>query len=216
MIFVFAMLILHRRNLKIIAMKKTIIFLLPLIFFSACGIYKTVTVDHLRLGMTRVEVEDIFGRPEKVLLVSMTEHGRQEISAFKIGNNDIYTLEFMNDLLVRYEFLREDVVFVPPPSHRPYPVQVVPQPVRPAPVDRPPTTKPTPPAPTIDSSKTEQEAQRPERPNRRPASENVRQERTSEKVRPTRTETNRTGRNESNRNNRSSEGSVQNRQKQDL
>ena len=181
-------------------MKKTIIFLLPLIFFSACGIYKTVTVDHLRLGMTRDEVEDIFGRPEKVLLVSMTEHGRQEISAYKIGNNDIYTLEFMNDLLVRYEFLREDVVYVPPPPLQPI---VIVQPVRPQPVERPPVTRPL---PTVEQGTSGRENRRTEESSRRPASEPAKVERTGERDRTATSDASRreSDSGQSNRGNRSS------------
>jgi len=207
-------------------MKKTFFLLFPLIFLMACGIYKTVTVDQLHLGMTRAKVEDIFGRPEKVLIVSMTEYGRQEILAYKIGN-DIYSLEFMNDQLVRYEFLREDVVYVPPP---PPPPQLLPviivhedlQPIRPRPDERPPATKPSPPpAPSVNPCRTERETQRTERPNRRPGSERTNQEQINERNRPETSESSRTDRGrvdsgESNRNNRSSERSVQNRQTEDL
>jgi len=185
----------------------------------ACGIYKTITVDRLQLEMSRAEVESIFGRPEKVLIVGMTEQGRQEILAYKIGN-DIYTLEFMNDQLVRYEFLREDMVYVPHPLPPPptQPIVIV-QPVRPQPVERPPTTRPSPPAaPVVDSGKTEQTS---ERQGRRSDSGRTNQERTNERDRPATSETNRTRREnvdtgQSNRNSRSSERSVQNRQTEDL
>jgi len=127
-------------------MKKIFILLLPLVFLMACGILKTVTVDRLQLGMNRADVENIFGLPQKILVVAMTEYGRQEILAYKIGN-DIYTLEFMDGQLIKYEFLREDAVFIPhppPPSHRPFPVQAVHQPTRPIPDEHPPTIRPVP------------------------------------------------------------------------
>jgi len=197
-------------------MKKTF-FLLPLIFLMSCGIYKTLTVDRLQLGMSLVDVENIFGRPEKVLIVSMTEHGRQDILAYKIGN-DVYVLEFMNDQLIRYEFLREDVVYVPPPPLPP-PSFHPPQPVRPSPV-RPPAPKPSPsPSATVDPGSTQRETQSSERPSRRPGSGRTVQEQTNERERPTTSETNRTERQNnsrpSNRNNRSSEESVNNRQTED-
>jgi hypothetical protein len=64
-----------------------------MIFLAACGMYKTATVDRLQLGMNRTEVEGIFGCPRKVLVVSMTEQGRQEILAYKIEHLDNYSLE---------------------------------------------------------------------------------------------------------------------------
>ena len=174
-------------------MKKTFLLFLPMLFLVTCGIYKTVTVDRLQLGMSRAEVEDIFGRPEKILVVSMTEHGRQEILAHKIGN-DIYSLEYMNDQLVRYEFLREDVVYVPRPPLPPVVfVQEDHPPVRPRPVEHPPATKPSPPsAPLVDPGKKEQENQRPESTSRRPGSGRINQERTNERNRPATSETRRT------------------------
>ena len=177
-------------------MKKILFLLLPLIFQVSCGIYKPLTVDRLQLGMSRAEVEDIVGRPEKILVASMTESGRQDILAYKIGN-DIYVLEFMNDLLFRYEFLREDVVYVPRPHLPPPlpPVVIVQEVPRPTPVELPPTTRPSPlPPASVDQGKTEQETQPQARPVRRPASENARQERRSERNRQATSERNRTGR----------------------
>jgi len=190
MIFVFHTLIFYCRILKTIEMKKIFILLLPLIFLIACGVLKTVTVERLQLGMNRSEVEDIFGGPQKVLIVGMTEYGRQEILAYKIGN-DIYVLEFMDDQLIRYEFLREDVVYVPPPpppSHRPFPVQAVSQPIRPTPVDHPQTTRPT---PTADSGKTKQEEQHTESQSRRPNLAGANQKQAVERDRPATSEANR-------------------------
>ena len=186
---------------------KKIFFLLPLIFLTSCGIHKTLTVDRLQLDMSRADVENIFGRPEKILIVSMTEHGRQDILTYKIGN-DLYMLEFMNDLLIRYEFLREDAVYVQPPP-----------PVRPAPDVRPPAPRPRPsplPAATVNQGNTQREIQSSERPSRRPDSEKTVQGQTTERGRPT---TNRTERRDdsglSNRNNISSEESANNRRTKD-
>ena len=165
-------------------------------------------------------MEDIYGRPEKVLLVCMTEQGYQEILAYKIGN-DIYTLEFMNDQLFRYEFLREDVVYVPHPPPRPVIfVHEDHPPVRPNPVEHPPTSRPRPlpspsQAPLTERSKTEQESQ-----GRRPDSGKTNQEQSNKRVRPGTSETNRTKREnvdsgQSGRNNRTSDREVQNRQSED-
>jgi len=185
--------------------------------------YKTATVDRLQLGMNRADVEGIFGRPRKVLVVSMTEQGRQEILAYKIGQFDIYSLEFIENQLVRFEFLGEEIVYAPrPPLHF---VTFDPPPVRPPLVEHPPTTRPPPlPPPTTPTTRP---PSRPvnsidtERPNRRTESERVNQEQSNGRNRPATSESNRTSRGnadseQSNRNNRSSETSVQNGQNEDL
>jgi len=199
-------------------MKKTI-FLLPLIFLMSCGIYKTLTVDRLQLGMNIADVENIFGRPEKVLMVSLTEHGRQDVLAYKIGY-DVYMLEFLDDQLIRYEFMREDVIYVPPLPPLPPPLFHHPQPVRPSPDVRPPANKPSQsPSATVDPGNTQRETQSSERPGRRPSSGRTVQEQTNERERTTTSETKRTERQDdsrsSNRNNRSSEGSDNNKQTED-
>ena len=201
-------------------MKKSVFLLLPIIFLVACGIYKPITVDRLQLGMTKADVENIFGRPEKILLVSLTEHGQQEILAYKIGYNDLYTLEFMNDQLLRYEFLREYMAYEPRPL--PPPVVVIPDnhyPVPPKPVEHPPVTKPSPqPLPPAQPVRQERRPNRENtreeaRPGRRPGgSENTDQVQQNERTRPETSETNRrergnTGSGQSNGNSRSSEDS---------
>ena len=177
-------------------MKKSVFLLLPLIFLVACGIFKTVTVDQLRMGMTRADVKDIYGPPEKILIVSQTEYGLQEILAYKFGN-DIYTLEFMDDRLIRYEFIREDVVYVPPPpmppppSLRPIIVHEERPSDRPKPVERPPATKPsTAPSQSSRPIRLERETSRKETPNRRPGSGKTDQKRSTESA-PATSETNR-------------------------
>ena len=200
-------------------MKKTF-FLLPLIFLMSCGIFKTLTVDRLQLGMSRADVENIFGRPEKVLIVSMTDHGCQEILAHIIGN-DVYMLEFLNDQLIRYEFLSEDVVYAPSPPPLPPPPFHTSQPVRPAPDVRPPVSRPSPsPSVAVDPGNRQRETQSSKRPGRRPGSGRTVQEQTNERERSTTSETNRTERRNASRpsnrnNNRSSESSTNNRQTED-
>jgi len=160
-----------------------------------------VTVDRLQIGMSRADVENIYGRPEKIILASLTEDGLQEILVHKFGN-DLYILEFMNDYLIRYEFLREDIYVqprpLPPPVVHPYPVHPAPvePPTRPSQPAPPPTTKPASPPPsstrpatsTPSASSGRQERQKSE--NSRPA----RQGRRSGSV-----ETNQTQQNETNR-----------------
>jgi len=174
-------------------MKKTFL-ILPMVFLMSCGIYKTLTVDRLQLGMNRADVEDIFGRPEKVLIVSMTEHGRQDILAYKIGN-DVYLLEFMNDQLIRYEFLREDVAYVPLPPPLPLPPPPSfhpPHTVRPSPDVRPPAPRPSPTPPaTVEPDNTQPETQITNRPGRSPGPGRTVQEQTNKTERPTTSETNR-------------------------
>ena len=192
-------------------MKKSVFQFLPLIFLVGCGIFKTITVDQLQMGMTKADVNNIFGPPEKRLVGSLTEHGYQEILAYRIGSNDIYALEFMDDRLVRYEFLREDVVYVPPPPMRPvYPIHQMP-------VEQPPAAKPSPPPPAKPSPlpssrpvRLERETSRTEAPGRRPGSGKTVQRRSGESATQVAPETNRQGRGsvdpgQSNVNNRSSE-----------
>ena len=174
-------------------MKKLAFILFVLIFPVACGTLKIVTVDRIQMGMTRADVENIVGRPEKKLVASLTEHGYQEIIAYKIGN-DLYSLEFMNDKLIRYEFIREDVVFVPRPPLPP-PVVIYPDdplPVRPRPVD-PPATKPSPRPPSAPTDVLDTPKRQPiqqEKPNRTPNSEKTDQRRSREGNRQTTSETN--------------------------
>ncbi len=131
-------------------MKKSVFLFLPLMFLVACGTYRTITVDRLKIGMTRAEVEHIFGRPKRVLAVSQSEYGYQEVLEYETSNNELYALEFMNDQLVSYEFLREDIVYIPPPP-APQPVIIIhehPYPNYPKPVERPPVARPSPPPST--------------------------------------------------------------------
>jgi len=189
-------------------MKKSVFLLFLLIFPVACGIYRTVTIDSLQLGMTKAEVENLFGRPEKIIMAMLTDEGRQEISVYKIGYNDLYTLEFMNDHLFRYEFLREEVVYVPRPPILPPPVFIIPPyyPVPPKPFEPlPPVTKPISPSPSV----------QPERPERIPNRERTHSEASETNRQGRENATNRQERenatnSQSNRDSRIFEGSDQN------
>jgi hypothetical protein len=105
-----------------IVMKKTL-FIFALMLLMACGTYKVATVDHLKTGMSKAEVEHIFGPSGRILAVSRHEYGYREILEYKIAGSGWYALDFVNDRLTRYEFLRDDVEFVPMPP--PPPVIVV-------------------------------------------------------------------------------------------
>ncbi len=122
-------------------MKTSTFLLLLLMFLAACGTSRMVTVDRLRLGMTRGDVEHMFGPPQRILVVSQTEYGYQEVLQYKTHSNELYALEFVNDQLVRYEFLGDDMEYIPLPP--PPPIVVYPDyPVRPMPVERPPVVEP--------------------------------------------------------------------------
>ena len=146
---------------------KKLALLIPLMILMACGTYKTFSVASLRLGMTKADVEQMSGTPRRILAVSQTEYGCQEILEYKTPYDEIYALEFMNDHLVRYEFLSKEVRYIPYPP--PPPVIVHPNP--PKPVERP-APKPTPPSPPRpdDQNKPAQENSQARPPSRRPDS----------------------------------------------
>ena len=125
---------------------KKLTFLIPLMFLMACGTYKTFSVAKLQLGMTKVDVEQMSGAPKRILAVTQTEYGRQEILEYKTTQNEIYALEFMNDHLVRYEFLGDEVVYIPPPLLPPPVIVVHEYPTPPKPAPRPSPPPATPPA----------------------------------------------------------------------
>ena len=159
---------------------KKLAFLIPLTLLLACGSYKTFSVARLQLGMTKGDVEQMSGAPKRILAVAQTEHGRQEILEYKTIHDEIYALEFMNDYLVRYEFLREEVIFVSPPP----PVIVV---HRPEPVVRREPSLPAPPPTIIRTDEQKEPAQENPQttpPSRRPDSNTPNQSRPSESSSP--------------------------------
>jgi hypothetical protein len=183
-------------------MKKSAFLIIALIFLIACGSMKTATVDQLHLGMNRENAEKIIGRSGKMLLASLTEFGNQEVLAYRVGL-DIYTLEFMNDQLVRYELQYEDVRYLPPPPPPPVVIVHDAHPTPPAPVAPPPPPRPSPPPsttpPPVEQKRpqnegTPRESTQQENSNRAPNPGSAVQLRPGDRERPATTETERPGR----------------------
>lgn len=150
---------------------KNFIYLLPMIFLMiACGTYKSLDLRKLTTGMSKAQVEQIAGLPNRVLSIKETDDGYQEILEYSTSRDEVYALEFWNDYLVGFEYLYDDIQYVapvyPPAIIPPYgrPIVIPPnrpnrpnQPGRPTPPHRPenpggstrpptttrPTTRPT-------------------------------------------------------------------------
>ena len=131
-------------------MKKIIITITATFLFFSCGIFKTVDLEKLTVGMSKEEVVTQIGPPLRVLSVNQTDNGYQEILEYKTYRREVYALEFWNDYLTGFEFLYEDVVYTPAPA----PPAVLPaygkplykpsKPIKPSPPNKP--NKPNPPS----------------------------------------------------------------------
>lgn len=107
-------------------MIKYIYIALLAICLVACGSYRSLDLNRLTTGMTKAEVEKLAGLPDRILAVNETSNGYQEVLEYRTSRGDIYALEFWNDYLTGYEYLYEDVQYVPsvyptvfPPYGRP-------------------------------------------------------------------------------------------------
>ncbi|MCD8176445.1 MAG: hypothetical protein LUE98_03045 [Tannerellaceae bacterium] len=107
-------------------MIKNIYIALLAICLVACGSYRSLDLNRLTTGMTKAEVEKLAGLPDRILAVNETSNGYQEVLEYRTSRGDIYALEFWNDYLTGYEYLYEDVQYVPsvyptvfPPYGRP-------------------------------------------------------------------------------------------------
>ena len=94
-------------------MKKIAIILITSLLFAACGIYKPLDVNKLTTGMTKAQVESVIGLPQRVLAVNDTRDGFQEVLEYRTAYDEVYALEFWDDYLTGYEFLYDDVNYVP-------------------------------------------------------------------------------------------------------
>jgi len=102
--------------------------------------------------MTKLQVENIAGAPNRILAVNETDDGYQEVLEYSTSGGELYALEFWNDYLTGYEYIDSEVNYVPvavPPPYYPdygHPIVVIPgRPNRPQPPannNRPPATRP--------------------------------------------------------------------------
>ena len=94
-------------------MKRTIFIFTILVTLTACGSYRIVDINKLRMGMTKEQVYEQIGAPQRVLVANSTRDGYLEVLEYKTYRDEVYALEFWNDYLTGYEFLYEDVQYVP-------------------------------------------------------------------------------------------------------
>jgi len=95
-------------------MKKIIFILLISAFMISCAAYKSLDLNKLSTGMSKEQVETVMGQPDRILAINNKEEGLQEVLEYRTSGDDVYALEFWNDYLTGYEFLYEDVTYVPP------------------------------------------------------------------------------------------------------
>lgn len=158
-------------------MKKISLILLTSFLLVACGAYKYLDLGMLTTGMTVAEVENLMGAPDRVLAVNKKDGYIQEVLEYRTARNEVYALEFWDNYLTGYEYLYDDVTYIPPVA----PPMVFPDYGRPIYI-YPPDHHPSHPS----------HPNRPNRPNR-PGSNRP------ESNRPSRPESNRPSRPESNR-----------------
>lgn len=105
-------------------MKRIVYLMVLAVVAGSCAMYKSLDLNSLTTGMTKAEVRAIVGPPDRILAVNNTEKGYQEVLEYRTSRNEVYALEFWNDYLTGYEFLYDDVNYVPsvvPPMWYPEP-----------------------------------------------------------------------------------------------
>ena len=80
----------------------------------ACGAYKYLDLGMLTTGMTVAEVENLMGAPDRVLAVNKKDGYIQEVLEYRTARNEVYALEFWDNYLTGYEYLYDDVTYIPP------------------------------------------------------------------------------------------------------
>ncbi|MCD8166310.1 MAG: outer membrane protein assembly factor BamE [Bacteroides sp.] len=94
-------------------MKKAF-YLIAAFLIVGCGSYNTLDLRKLTTGMTKQEVRDVIGPPDRVLSVNESKDGYQEVLEYRASRNEVYALEFWNNYLTGYEHLYDDVNYYPP------------------------------------------------------------------------------------------------------
>lgn len=97
-------------------MKRIGLIIVTSFLLVACGAYKYLDLGMLTTGMTVAEVEYLMGPPARVLAVNEKDGYVQEVLEYRTGNNEVYALEFWDDYLTGYEYLYDDVNYLPPAS----------------------------------------------------------------------------------------------------
>ena len=95
-------------------MKKISLFILASFLLVACGAYKYLDLGMLTTGMTVTEVENLMGPPNRVLAVNKRDGYVQEVLEYRTARDEVYALEFWDNYLTGYEYLYDDVTYIPP------------------------------------------------------------------------------------------------------
>ncbi len=95
-------------------MKKISLILLTSFLLVACGAYKYLDLGMLTTGMTVAEVENLMGAPDRVLAVNKKDGYIHEVLEYRTARNEVYALEFWDNYLTGYEYLYDDVTYIPP------------------------------------------------------------------------------------------------------
>lgn len=95
-------------------MKKICVFILTSFLLVACGAYKYLDLGMLTTGMTVAEVENLMGPPDRVLAVNKKDGYVQEVLEYRTARSEVYALEFWDNYLTGYEYLYDDVTYIPP------------------------------------------------------------------------------------------------------
>lgn len=95
-------------------MKKISLFILASFLLVACGAYKYLDLGMLTTGMTVAEVENLMGPPNRVLAVNKKDGYVQEVLEYRTARDEVYALEFWDNYLTGYEYLYDDVTYIPP------------------------------------------------------------------------------------------------------
>ena len=95
-------------------MKKLSLVILTSFLLVACGAYKYLDLGMLTTGMRIAAVANVMGPPDRVLAVNKKDGYVQEVLEYRTGRNEVYALEFWDNYLTGYEYLYDDVNYLPP------------------------------------------------------------------------------------------------------
>ncbi len=95
-------------------MKKISLILLTSFLLVACGAYKYLDLGMLTTGLSVAEGDNLLGAPDRVLAVNKKDGYIQEVLEYRTARNEVYALEFWDNYLTGYEYLYDDVTYIPP------------------------------------------------------------------------------------------------------
>ena len=93
---------------------KLSVLLLIVLITTACGAIRIADVTNLSEGMTKAEVDNIMGRPVRLLSTSYMQDGASEVHEYITYRQESYAVEYWNGRLSGYDFMYENAVATPP------------------------------------------------------------------------------------------------------